>query len=140
MEDTFQQELFGTEENVTLQERGEKRCGADAAMKELGHFVRMKRKSLAMTQKQLAEKAGMSRSEISCLERGMHATTGKRIIRSLAEAIGTDASRLLSIAGFQNDPGEEVMLVTGAFGRMSSDERRKALDLLTLVFPEAFRE
>lgn len=139
-EEIMQQALFEQAEDTPREENSEQVKQSDAQMEALGRYVRMKRKSLSLTQRKLAEISGVSRSEISCVERGILSTTGKRIIRSLADALDVDAVHLLSLAGFQADPGDEARRIMKAFDKMSEDERKRAFELMTLVFPDAFKE
>lgn len=61
----------------------------------LGRNVRLCRKAKGMTQEQLALEAGMERSYVSDLERGMR-NPSVRALGRLADALGVDPSTLLS--------------------------------------------
>ena len=61
----------------------------------LGENVRRQRQSLGMSQEQLALEAGMKRSYVSELERGLRNPTVRALGR-LADALGVCPSALLS--------------------------------------------
>jgi transcriptional regulator with XRE-family HTH domain len=78
---------------------------ADAA--SLGHLVREQRARLRLTQSQLAERVGVSRSAISELEAGRIEQPRASVFARLATALGLPAAALLVAAGY---PASDVML------------------------------
>jgi transcriptional regulator with XRE-family HTH domain len=78
---------------------------ADAA--SLGHLVRAQRARLRLTQSELAQRVGVSRSAISELEAGRIEQPRASVFASLATALGLPAAALLAAAGY---PATEVML------------------------------
>jgi transcriptional regulator with XRE-family HTH domain len=69
---------------------------------QLGPRVRALRETLSLTQEQLAERAGISHSHLSMIERGDR-TPHVETLMSLAKALGIAVSQLLLDA---NEPGE----------------------------------
>jgi len=70
----------------------------------LGDLLRDRRG--ARTQKDVAERAGISRSYLSELETGVHSRPPRHLLEHLAEALDIDAAVLLSVAGHRVTPGE----------------------------------
>lgn len=78
---------------------------ADAA--SLGRLVREQRARLRLTQAELAERVGVSRSAISELEAGRIEQPRASVFARLAAALGLPAAALLAAAGY---PATEVLL------------------------------
>jgi transcriptional regulator with XRE-family HTH domain len=78
---------------------------ADAA--SLGHIVREQRARLRLTQSELAQRVGVSRSAISELEAGRIEQPRASVFARLATALGLPAAALLAAAGY---PATEVLL------------------------------
>lgn len=57
--------------------------------------IRALREALELSQDQLAERAGLSRTQVSNLERGVH-EPGSQTIRRLAAALGVQPGDLLN--------------------------------------------
>jgi transcriptional regulator with XRE-family HTH domain len=96
------------------------------AQRRSRHFVRAWRKYRGLTQEQLADRIGVSGSNISLLESGKQNYT-QRILEELALALGTSPASLLA-----EDPADQ----TGAWQIMeklrllSPAERRRAIAIL----------
>jgi transcriptional regulator with XRE-family HTH domain len=69
--------------------------------------VRANRERLRLTQGELAEKVGVSRSAISELEAGRIEQPRAAVFARLAKALGLPAAALLAAAGY---PAEEVLM------------------------------
>lgn len=67
----------------------------------LGKRIRISRKDLHLTQQQLAEKSGVSRSYIGNLEKDSTSNIGSDIILKLADALGVAPTYLM---GVEEDP------------------------------------
>ncbi len=97
-----------------------------SAMRRQRHFVRAWRKYRGLTQEQLADRIGVSGSNISLLESGKQNYT-QRILEELALALGTSPASLLA-----EDPADQ----TGAWQIMeklrllSPTARRQAIAIL----------
>ncbi len=85
------------------------------------HFLRAWRKYRGLTQEQLADRIGMSGSNISLLESGKQNYT-QRILEELALALGTSPASLLT-----EDPVDQT-------------EMRQIVDKLLLLSPAARRQ
>jgi len=59
-----------------------------------GSTVRRRRQSLGLSQEELADRAGLHRTYVSLIERGLRGATVETVMR-LARALGTSGSRLL---------------------------------------------
>lgn len=59
----------------------------------MGYKIKEVRESLNMTQEELAEKSGVSRTTISALENGDPTTTSKTLV-NLAKAMGVSVDRI----------------------------------------------
>ncbi len=95
----------------------------------LGRMVRSQRERLHLTQSQLADQVGVSRSAISELEAGRIAQPRATVFARLARALGLPAAALLAAAGY---PGSEVMLeleadeiavLAASLGQLAGNER-----------------
>ena len=73
----------------------------------LGRLVRDQRARLRLTQSELAERVGISRSAISELEAGRIEQPRVTVFARLASALGVPAAALLTAAGY---PASEVLL------------------------------
>ena len=78
---------------------------SDAAA--LGRMVRSQRERLHLTQAELADQVGVSRSAISELEAGRIAQPRATVFARLAKSLGLPAAALLAAAGY---PEAEMML------------------------------
>ena len=78
---------------------------SDAAA--LGRIVRSQRERLRLTQAELAEQVGVSRSAISELEAGRISQPRATVFARLAKSLGLPAAALLAAAGY---PEAELML------------------------------
>jgi len=73
----------------------------------LGRLVREQRATLHLTQSELAQRVGVSRSAISELEAGRIEQPRATVFARLAAALGLPAAALLAAAGY---PASEVLL------------------------------
>ncbi len=97
------------------------------------HFLRAWRKYRGLTQEQLADRIGMSGSNISLLESGKQNYTQK-ILEELALALGTTPASLLT-----DHPLDltEMQLIIDRLRRLGPTERRQAIAILdALARPE----
>jgi DNA-binding XRE family transcriptional regulator len=62
----------------------------------VGYKIKEVRESLNMTQEELAEKSGVSRTTISALENGDPTTTSKTLV-NIAKAMGVSVDRIFYI-------------------------------------------
>lgn len=67
----------------------------------LGEYVRGKREAAGLSQRQLAQEAGVSFSNISRLESGFHTTPTPGLLKNVADVLDIDLAELLSYLGFE---------------------------------------
>lgn len=65
----------------------------------MGYKIKELRKAMKMTQKELAEKSGVSRGTISALENGIDRTTTSKTLVKLAQALDTTVDRIFFTKG-----------------------------------------
>ena len=77
----------------------------------LGAFVRQKRVAAGISQRQLADKANVSVSNISRLESGFHPTPSLELLKRVAEVLDLDIAELLSYRGIPMPEGSTGLKV-----------------------------
>jgi|SRR5579875_1690131 len=65
----------------------------------LGEYVRQKREEAGLSQRQLAQEAGVSFSNISRLESGFHAAPSPGLLKNIADVLDIDLAELLGYLG-----------------------------------------
>ena len=96
----------------------------------LGRLVRVNRERLHLTQGELAEQVGVSRSAISELEAGRIEQPRAAVFSRLGKALGVPAAALLAAAGYPAE-GEVVMglevdelaVLAGSLANLAGNER-----------------
>jgi len=81
----------------------------------LGEWIRKNRLDQGISQRALADRAGLSRSYVCDIERGRGAEPSMATLDKLAAALGTSRADLMAAAGLIEPPGK---------GQESDDERR----------------
>ena len=75
---------------------------------ELGAYLIQVRNERGYSQRDLAEKSGVSPAEISRVESGKHQTPSPGVLRALANALVVDYHYLMQLAGYiEGNPGAE---------------------------------
>jgi transcriptional regulator with XRE-family HTH domain len=109
------------------------------AMNDFGTFLREKRRVAGLSQRQLAERAGLDFSYISKLENGRLPAPAADTVVRLAEILGCPAEDLLSAAkkmptglssGSLTDPGALRFLQEASRLRLSQEEWEQLLGKL----------
>lgn len=102
----------------------------------LAGLVRARRERLRLTQEQLAERVGVSRSEISEIEAGRVHHPRAGVFAGLASALGVPAAALLAAVGYaagemagapgalQFEEAEELIVLGALLSQMSAAERQ----------------
>jgi len=75
---------------------------------QLGEFVRERRKRLELSQRELANRTGLSNGFISRLEDGQFKEVSQRVLRQLADTLEVDPEDLYAVSGYttpQSLPG-----------------------------------
>ena len=96
---------------------------------EIGSLFLKRRKELGLTQEQLGEKVGVTKSEISKIENGRGITFST--INKLSEALGVSAQvELKSTAAITGDVIHYVVMGLGMFARQHNLTRKEACKYL----------
>lgn len=67
----------------------------------LGEYVRQKRNEAGFSQRQLAQEAGVSFSNISRLESGFHTSPTPGLLKNVADVLDVDLAEMLSYLGIK---------------------------------------
>jgi transcriptional regulator with XRE-family HTH domain len=95
----------------------------------LGRIVRTQREQLRLTQAELAEQVGVSRSAVSELEAGRIAQPRATVFARLAKVLGIPAAALLAAAGYPEADvlleieGDELAVLATSLTRIAGGER-----------------
>lgn len=95
----------------------------------LGRLVREQRGKLHLTQSELAERVGVSRSAISELEAGRIEQPRAQVFARLAAALGIPAAALLAAAGYPTAQviggieADEIALLAASLASLAGTER-----------------
>lgn len=73
----------------------------DERPETLGEYVRQKREEAGLSQRQLAQEAGVSFSNISRLESGFHTSPNPGLLKNIADVLDIDLAELLSYLGIE---------------------------------------
>jgi transcriptional regulator with XRE-family HTH domain len=91
--------------------------------------VRANRERLRLTQGELAEQVGVSRSAISELEAGRIEQPRAAVFARLGRALGVPAAALLAAAGYPTEEvlmgleADEIALLAGSLAQLAGNER-----------------
>ena len=103
---------------------------AAAAPPPLGILVRSSRERLHLTQSELAEKVGVSRSAISELEAGRIEQPRAAVFARLGKALGVPAAALLAAAGYPAESEvvlgletDEIAVLAASLAQLAGNER-----------------
>ena len=104
----------------------------------MGQVIKRKRQQIGMSLRELAKEAGVSHVTIMRIEDDKFNMVDPAILTAIADALHLDRLFLLSLngAGVQD---EDIRIIARAAGKMSQEQRRQMLDLLSDSFAEAFR-
>ena len=72
-------------------------------MNTLASFIKLKREERSMSVRGLAEKAGISHTEIKRIEDGVRKQPSPKIIKALAEALTVPYNDIMVAAGYLNE-------------------------------------
>lgn len=87
----------------------------DERPETLGDYVRNKREAAGLSQRQLAQEAGVSFSNISRLESGFHTNPNPGLLKNIADVLEVDLAELLAYLGIE---------VSGSRGSLNDYLRR----------------
>ena len=94
-------------------------------MGTLGEFVKERRMSKEWSKRALAEKSGISHSEVHRIENGERANPSVPVLNALAEALGVPKEDMLRLAGYKADDGD-IPLIERVFPDLKTDKQQKA--------------
>lgn len=101
-----------------------------ASAPPLARLVRTNRERLRLTQGELAEQVGVSRSAISELEAGRIEQPRAAVFARLGKALGVPAAALLAAAGYPAEgdvvmglEADEIALLAGSLAQLAGNER-----------------
>ncbi len=93
-------------------------------MLDIGLEIRILRERLQVSAKELAEKVGVSQSQISRLEKGQR-RIDTQVLRKIADALGVEPSYFFGESAAVPEAGEIPAPVPAAIGRLIRSERRR---------------
>lgn len=93
-------------------------------MSTLGEFVRERRLFKEWSKRALAEKAGISHSEVHRIENGERTNPSVPVLNALAEALGVPKDDILRLAGYKADDGD-VPLIEKVFPDLKTEKQQK---------------
>ena len=93
-------------------------------MISLGETIKDRRLNKGWSKRALAEKAGISHSEVHRIETGERANPSVPVLNALAEALGIPKDDLLRIAGYKNDDGNTPM-IERVFPDLKTEKQQK---------------
>jgi transcriptional regulator with XRE-family HTH domain len=103
---------------------------ANASAPPLARLVRANRERLHLTQGELADQIGVSRSAISELEAGRIEQPRAAVFARLGKALGIPAAALLAAAGYPAEgevlmglEADEIALLAGSLAQLAGNER-----------------
>lgn len=79
-------------------------------MNAIGNLIKDRRLSKGWSKRALAEKAGISHSEVHRIESGERVNPSVPVLNALAEALGMPKDDLLRLAGYKSDEGDMPMI------------------------------
>jgi len=108
---------------------------------KIGEIIRNRRKSLKMSQNQLADSANVSQGYIADLENGkVNNPTIKTVVR-IAAVLNLDNEQLLNEAGISDgEVNSDIMELVRMSEKLTPDQRQKMIAVTKALFPEMFEE
>lgn len=93
-------------------------------MSTLGEYVRERRLAKEWSKRALAEKSGISHSEVHRIENGERTNPSVPVLNALAEALGVPKDDILRIAGYKADDGD-VPLIEKVFPDLKTEKQQQ---------------
>ncbi len=105
----------------------------------LGSVISRKRQELDLTQRELAKKIGISNSTIARIEKDEgNIRPDTATLQAIAQALHLDYNYLLALSN-QVDDEPEIRIIQRAAKKMSSEDKERMLQMLSLMFTEQFK-
>lgn len=93
-------------------------------MNSLGEMIKDRRLSKGWSKRALAEKAGISHSEVHRIETGERTNPSVPVLNALAEALGIPKDDLLLIAGYKSDDGD-ILMIERVFPELKTEKQQQ---------------
>ena len=95
-------------------------------MGSIGDFVKERRLSKEWSKRALAEKAGISHSEVHRVENGERANPSVPVLYALADALGVPKDEMLRQAGYKSDDND-VPLIEKVFPDLKTEKQQQTV-------------
>jgi len=95
-------------------------------MSSIGEFIKERRLSKEWSKRALAEKAGVSHSEVHRIENGERANPSVPVLYALADALGVPKDEILRQAGYKSDDGD-VPLIEKVFPDLKTEKQQQTV-------------
>lgn len=93
-------------------------------MSNIGNFIKERRLAKEWSKRALAEKAGISHSEVHRIENGERLNPSVPILYALADALGIAKEEILRRAGYKTDDGD-IPLIEKVFPNLKSEKQQQ---------------
>lgn len=96
-----------------------------SAINKIGGIIKERRLDRGWSKRALAEKAGISHSEVHRIENGDRENPSVPVLNKLAESLGIPKEDMLRLAGYKQDDGDVPMLEK-AFPDLKTEKQKEA--------------
>lgn len=96
-------------------------------MNTLGEFIKERRLAKNLSKRALAEKAGISHTEVHRIENGERKNPSVPVLNSLADALGISKETLLQTAGYVNENQADVPLIERVFPDLKTEKQQNTV-------------
>lgn len=93
-------------------------------MSAVGDFIKERRIAKEWSKRALAEKAGISHSEVHRIENGERANPSAALLNSIADALGVPKDEMLRIAGYIEDKAD-VPFIAQLFPDLKTEKQQQ---------------
>jgi len=93
-------------------------------MSKVGEFIRERRLAKGLSKRQLAEKAGISHSEVHRIENGERQNPSVPMLVALADALGIPQDDILVMAGYKKD-ANNIPLIERVFPDLKTQKQQE---------------
>lgn len=93
-------------------------------MSTLGDFIQERRLLKEWSKRKLAEKAGISHSEVHRIESGERENPSVPVLNSLAEVLGVPKDDMLMAAGYKSDEGD-IPIISRVFPDIKTEKQQE---------------
>ncbi|MPM29652.1 hypothetical protein SDC9_76192 [bioreactor metagenome] len=102
-------------------------------MNDIGDLIKDRRLSKGWSKRALADKAGISHSEVHRIESGERVNPSVPVLNALAEVLGVPKDDVLRIAGYKSDEGD-IPMIERVFPDLKTEKQQetaqKIIDVL----------